>query len=118
MNEFLNKNDREEMPDWLATLISKLQISPDLERRSRAAGRSAYAIDRMRKERKRHSLAALPLDRYLRGLAELAGVRLDGVLTSLGLPALDRVTSASAPLMARLARLVGLGAREAELFTR
>lgn len=119
MNEHIGNNtDQDEPPVALKDLISKIQLPADLERRSRAAGRAAYVIDRMRWERQCHRIAERPLDRYLRGLAELAGVALDEVQAALALPAWDQVTAATAPLLARVARLIGLPADETGKFTR
>jgi hypothetical protein len=96
----------------LKNLLAKITLSPELARRSQAAGRAGYLIDLMRREREDHELALRPLDRYLRGLAELAGVRLEEVRHGLGATAWDVVTAGTAPLLARISRLIGLSAAE------
>jgi hypothetical protein len=113
MNESNEKKiDLGESDLWLKDLVLTMHSSPEVEQRHLTAARAAHAIDLMRKAREHQGFAALPLDRYLRGLAEVAGVSLDEVLTSLGLSPQDRVTAATAPLLARVARLIGLPADE------
>jgi hypothetical protein len=95
-----------------------VQLPPELDERCRSSSRAAFALSRMRREREHHRIAELPMDRYINGLAGLAGVSLNEVQTSLGLPSWDNVTSATAPLIARVARLIGLPVGDAEKFVR
>jgi hypothetical protein len=103
---------------WLKTLISSVRLPAELDRRCKLASRAAFVIAKMRRERTYHNIADLPLDRYLRGLAELAGVALTEVQSAFSLPALDSVTAVTAPILARIARLVGIPGADTEMYAR
>jgi hypothetical protein len=122
MNESSQNRADEGDPELLLTdLASKTQLSNEQERRCAVAARAAYAIDLMRREHESHGIALLPLDLYLRGLAEFAGVSLDEVLTALELSSQDRATaplSSGVGLLARVARLIGLTADETQTLAR
>jgi hypothetical protein len=115
------RNDRQttgEAPLELTALFSRMKLPAELESRCISASRAAYAVDRMRRERELHQISELPFDRYIHGLAGLAGVSLVEVQRSFGLPNWDRVTASTVSFLARIARLIGLPVADAEIFLR
>ena len=108
---------RADPPAGLPGLLSSARLPEDADRRCRVASKAAFAIDQLRRERARHRISDVPFGRYLQSLSTLGAISLENIQTSLGLPDWV-VTAATAPSLARLARLIELSEEQARKFIR
>jgi hypothetical protein len=120
-------NDHQPSPDWLEQAVqahlaaqagTPPPASPEFRARCRTAGLAA--LDVLKMQRHRPELAATPgsLIDHFQALARLAGVKLDGVLQTLGIPRTDMTDAASVHGLALLAQHLGLAGDEAVLRVR
>ena len=100
------------MPDWLQDALQTSRVPTEFRQRCEEAAMLAFDIARMRAEKERLRFAFVPISEWVRGLAEMASVSLEPVLSWLGIPNLDEATAGSAGPLARLAREIGFGSRE------
>ncbi len=117
------KWDEEENADeftpepWLAEVLSAAAPVPAPDEafrgRCRAAGAAALTVATLRKERQRVGFVPLPLAEYIHGLVKLAETPLAPVFAWLGVTDLASTERRSVRAAARLAREVGMSAREA-----
>jgi hypothetical protein len=116
-------------PDWLATLLLEVteegELSPleyvtsgEFVIGCEQAAVVSLSVARLRKERQRAGFVPLALNEYIEGLVKVAGASLGTVLSWLGLSTLDCSDEPSAVALARLAKEIGMGARELLLHLR
>ncbi len=102
--------------DWMTEVMDSAKVSPDFRERCERAALLALDIARLRDERERVGFVALPFRAYLEGLGKIAGVSLAPLLTWFGIE--DLSATATPGSLARLARELGLSAREAVVLLR
>lgn len=119
-------------PAWLddavrltreANLFGEAEVNPsfltkEFRDRCSAAAEVALGIARLREERERIGFVPLSFAEYVQGLVKVADVRLDAVLAWLKIDDLARPSASAAQAVARLARAIGVGVREALLHVR
>lgn len=119
MIDFHETNSRQsESVTWIESLLSGMQLPPDFDAHCKTAGQAAYAIDRLRRERRLNRFSELPLHRHIRGLAELAGTSLAPIQQVFGIEDWHKITGKTASRISRVARLIGLTVQEANLSLR
>jgi hypothetical protein len=119
MNDIHETNAGQNGPaTWIESLLSEARLPADFDVRSKTAGQAAYSIDRMRRERRHNKFSELPFHRHIRGLAEFAGASLAPIQQTFGIESWQRITAQAAPLVARVARLIGLTLAETDLSVR
>jgi hypothetical protein len=104
-----------EIPAGVEDLLYCFHLPPEFDQRCKDATQAAYIIDCMRREMAAHQLSPLPFGRFVSALAEMAGVSLNIVLSSLGLSQVDALNAETAQPFARLARLLGLPRDRAQI---
>jgi hypothetical protein len=109
---------QDESAAWIESLLLEARLPSDFEARCKAAGKAAYAIDRMRRERRFNKFSELPFHRHIRGLAQLAGASLTPIERTFGIPDTWQITAQKASVIARVARLIGLTLTETNLSVR
>jgi hypothetical protein len=114
-------------PEWLGETLNEYfasppaasplwqNPSPEFLERCRTAGSRALDLARMRRQRSKLAAVLTPLAEHFRGLAQLAGVRIDGVFASLGIARAEAPDRTSAARLGRLAQALGLSGGETEL---
>jgi hypothetical protein len=98
---------------WLVVALQPPAGTPSFQARCSEAAAVAHAIARLRYAGQRFSYPRLSVPAYLRGLAAVAQIPLDGVLRWAGLGLDGPSDPAFARGWSRLARALGLGQREA-----
>jgi hypothetical protein len=123
-NDEMADGDMKQPPGWLSDALGAagglLHFSfpdePDSNdsfiRRCREAAEVALGVAKMRKEQQRIGFVPLSFADYVQGLVKVSGVSLQKVLARYGIKDLSATDEDSAPLLARLAREVGMGVRE------
>jgi len=94
-------------------------VPPAFAERLREAGRLAWAIGKLRRQREQIGFVPVPLGEYLRGLASVAAVALAPVLAWVGVSSTEPFDDeASASGLARLGEGLGMGFRQLLLHLR
>ena len=118
--------------EWLERVLSDVGSSLDLEgflaetsevpeaflERCRQAAECAAMLAKLRKERRRVGFVPVSLAEYVQDLAKMAGVPLPKVLARHGIADISSPGPRSGKAIARLARELGLGLREALVHVR
>lgn len=131
MSKEVKSIEPEQTPEWLEAAFSvqadfrKFEPGSELHKcppgflaKCHAAGEIAYALTRLGHAQARIGFQPSPPQDYLHDLARAAGVALHPVMQHLGMSDLREITPQSATAFARLARRLGLAARETVIHVR
>lgn len=108
----------EQTPQWLIEALGTTHTTQSFRERMKAAGNTAYAMARMRVEKEKVGFVPLPLMEYLKGLASLAGVALEPVLTAAGIDGPASPVPKTAGLFGKLAHSLGMHLEELTIHLR
>jgi hypothetical protein len=106
----MNPNDNldtELTPSWLIEILEQVHVTDSTLARMRGAGKAAYAIASMRAEKEKVGFVPLPLNDYLKELANMAGVSLAAVLKASGIEDMARPNAFNAEKIGRLGHALG-----------
>ena len=111
-SEWLTELLRQSFQDQGDTETPLTKPSEDFHQRCEMAADAAFAITKLRNERRRIGFIPISLAEYLQGLMNITGAQIEAVLLRFGIDEVKNVTSESARKFARLAQELEISLRE------